>query len=638
MKKIFLPLFAMAVLLLASCTNDPIDITTTPKVRTLTYVINTQPMYDDLGIASEVSSNYLNKGYSIGVYTFVYDSNGDKVGSKSSTISAFTSYTEEFNLEEGSYTFVTYEALVGNGNTPSWNGEDKLATLVFEDNSSSDYHCVSGKVQKEITIKGGNPIESVIPVATRSLLTYNINTQRVYDDFGVATNITNYFLRDKTAAVGLFTYIYNSNGDLVDSVATQQFTLNTASQIRSLERGSYTIVTVETLVDTENNNQSDSWRIIDADKLSTLKISQENPYMGYPDLVGVYTTTTSINGNTTLSAIPKAIGSLIRFHSYNIASSPYLYVGFGTSDILDYYSINPQLSRDAKFVEDLSQSGFFNLRGYLSAEDIKAGYYNIIYIVESNIVPNYAAQDEQKSGTSTWSIWEGDNESLEDGKVYDAGYYYLYSDDTYHYARNYFGNATGLASWKAECDEYVKTLNSNTLFAEPYLEWGGTVAAVKSFMSGYNVGNNGNLVESNGNYILWYYGKYKEDEIDYFFSSSTGGLTNAVLFFDSNKVGEDDLSKAFAEMEYEFVLSGDGYSAYITKDNSSFVVIQLNSQNYWVVNYFSASSSSAPMFTAKKDFPRFAPKQQGVISSKNYEKTSIIEQLRKCENTMKYFK
>ena len=45
MKKIFLPLFAMAVLLLASCTNDPIDITTTPKVRTLTYVINTQPTH-----------------------------------------------------------------------------------------------------------------------------------------------------------------------------------------------------------------------------------------------------------------------------------------------------------------------------------------------------------------------------------------------------------------------------------------------------------------------------------------------------------------------------------------------------------------------------------------------------------------
>lgn len=636
MKKIFFALFAITVLLM-SCSNDDITITTTPKIRTLTYVTNTQSMYDDLGITSEVSANYLSNGYSIGVYTFIYDSSGNKVSSKSSTSSTLGSNTDEFSLEEGSYTVVTYETLVGNGNTPSWSGEDKLTTLAFEDKSSSDYHLISGKVQTVVTINGGNQTASVTPEATRVLLTYNINTQSVYDEFGMAQNITDNYLRDKSAAIGLFTYIYNSNGDLIDSFDVQQFTLNTSSQIRSLAKGNYTIVTVETLVDTENENQSDSWTIIETEKLSTLKISQENPFMGYSDIVGICTTTANVNNNISLSAIPKAIGSIVRFHSYNFANSPYLYVGFGTSDILDYYRLDPQLLRDDRFVEDLSQSDVFNLRAYLSTENISAGYINIIYLVESTIIPNYAAQNDQEAGSSTWSIWEASKEMLEDGKIYDAGLYYLYSEDTSNYTRNYFGDANGLALWKSGCDEYVKSLNNNTLYAEPYTTWGGTVASVKSFMSGYNVGNNGNLVESGDYYVLWYYGKYKEIEIDYYFTSPTSGLTNALVFLDAEKIGEDELAKAFTEMGYIFLESGDGYSAYITKDFNSYVVLQLNSENYWVVNYYSTSASTRSHIT-KKSFPRFAPKHQNVMSTKSYDKSYVVNNLRQCENMMKFFK
>jgi hypothetical protein len=439
------------------------------------------------------------------------------------------------------------------------------------------------------------------------------------------------------AAIGLFTYIYNSNGDLVDSVATQQFTMNTASQIRSLAKGNYTIVTVETLVDTDNNNQSGSWSIKDTENLSTIKISQERHSLSYPDIVGVCTISTSLNGNNSLSATPKAIGSMVRFHAYNIERSPFVNVGLGTSDILDYYSINPQLARNEKFSENLSLSHYFNLRGHLSAEKILEGYYNLLYIVESSIVPQYAAQDENDAGTSSWSTWEADKENLEDGKIYDAGFYYLHTEEPYYYARYYFGNETGLASWKAACDDYINGLGK--LYQEPYLTWGGTVNAVKSFMSGYIVANNGNLIEYNGNYVLCYYGKNKEDEIDYIFKSSTGGLTDAYVFFDSEKVGEDDLSKAFTEMGYEFVLSDENYVAYITKDMKSFVMVYLNSQNEWVVNYFSASSSSATLRQPmKKDFSKFAPKKQhSGLSSKNIGKVSVVNSLRQCENMMKLY-
>lgn len=633
MKKIFLPLFAIAMLLLTSCSNDDISITTTPKIRTLTYVINTQSMYDELGITSELNSNYLNKGYSIGVYTFVYDSNGDKVASKSSTTSSLGTFSEEFNLEEGNYTFVTYEALVGSGNTPSWSGDDRLSTLAFEDKSSSDYHCVSGTVQKLVTIKGEDPTEIVTPETTRVLLTFNINLKNMYDEFGVTDDLTNRILRDKNSSVGIFTYIYNSQGDLVDSVKTQQFSLNNATQIRSIPKGDYTILTIETLVD-PTDNMPTCWRFDDIEKLTTVKMYQvySNPY--WNEVVGEATTNVTLTGNKEISITNKAIGSIVNFLAYNFENTPYAHITFGTTDILDYYSFNPQLPREERFTEDLSESGRFTSRGMSMTPEESTSKYKSVYFLESKIDWDFAVQPDINE--NSWYFWEEGKASLEDGKNYYAGFYYLYEDDEYVYYRTYFGDIEGFNSWKLDADEYVNNL---TLFEQPYITWGGTVSAVKSYMSGYRVGNNGNLVESNGNYILWYYGKYKEAEIDYYFTSSTGGLTDAVLFFDADKVGEDDLSKAFTEMGYEFIISGDGYFAYSTKDSESFVWVQLNSQNYWVVDYFSASSNSAPRRTVKKDFPTFAPRQKGVLKAKNFDKADIVNQLRHCENTMKlYFK
>ena len=617
-----------------SCTDkDDVEIT---KHHTLTYVVNTQNMYDDLGITSETTSNYLSKNYSIGVYTFIYDSDQNLVATQTTKESSFGTSTKSFQLVEGSYTVITYEALVGSGYTPSWSGEDKLSTLTFNDNSSVDYHYILGTVETKVALVGGDKTETVSPAATRVLLTMNINTKSMYDEFDISDDLTNNFLRDSKAPIGLFTYIYNSQGDLVDSVKTQQFSLNNATQSRSIPKGDYTILTIETLVD-PTDNMPTCWRFDDIEKLTTVKMYQVyiNPYCHL--VVGEATTNVTLTGNKEISITNKAIGSIVNFLAYNFENTSYAHITFGTTDRLDYYSFNPQLPRDERFTENLSESGHFTSRGLSMTPEESTSKYKSVYFLESKIDWDFAVQPDINE--NSWDFWEKGKASLEDGKNYYAGFYYLYDDEQYVYYRTYFGDIEGFNSWKLYADEYVNKLNSNTLYEEPYTTWGGTVSSVKSYMSSYRVGNNGNLVESDGNYVLWYYGKYKEEEIDYYFTSSTGGLTDAVLFFDADKVGEDDLSKAFTEMGYEFILSGDGYSAYSTKDSKSFVMVQLNSQNYWIVDYFSASSNSAPRRTVKKDFPTFAPKQQRVASSKNFEKTDIINQLRHCENTMKlYFK
>ena len=635
MKKFAYIALAFVLGVITSCTDkEEVEIT---RHHTLSYVVNTQSLYDELGITSEVVTNYLSKNYNVGVYTFVYDSDDNLVEKISFKESSLGTVPKTFKYKEGMYTIVTYETLVGNGYTPSWSGEEKLSTLVFEDNSSKDYHYTLGAVETKVALTGGDKTETVSPIATRHLLTLNINLQSMYDDFGITDQLTDKYLRGKDAPVGLFVYIYNSQGDMVDQFTTQQYSLNNVSLTRSLAKGDYTILSIETLVEPSNNLPL-FWKFDDTMNLTSIKMKQIYSNPSKYNVIGTATTNTSLMGNKEISVTNKAIGSIVNFFAFNFENTSYAQIAFGTTDILDYYSFNPQLSRDDKFTEELSDPNFFTTRGTEMTPEESFTHYTSIYFLESKINWDFAVQYDPNG---KWDFWKEGKANLEDGKNYYAGFYYLYNDDQTSHFSTYFGDVEDFISWKTKWDEYVENLNSTTLFEQPYTTWGGTVNAVKSYMSGYNIGNNGNLIENDGNYVLWYYGKNKEKEIDYYFTSSTGGLTDALVFFDSEEIGEDDLSKAFTEMGYTFVVSGDNYDAYITKDMKSYVMVFLNNQNYWVVRYFSASSSSsAPRRTMKKDFSTFAPKKQHcAISSKNIGKTSVVNSLRQCENTMKlYFK
>ena len=146
-------------------------------------------------------------------------------------------------------------------------------------------------------------------------------------------------------------------------------------------------------------------------------------------------------------------------------------------------------------------------------------------------------------------------------------------------------------------------------------------------MSSYNLG--GTNTNDDGSYVLWYYGKNREDEIDYYFESATGGLFLTYVFLNSEDVGEDELSSAFNEMGYTFVGSGDGYSTY-KKSSDVYIEVGLNSQNYWYVAYYNPA-----MFASQ-----YAPAQSvRAMASKrevknSYDRGSMMNRLRSCEKAI----
>lgn len=633
MKKIFLAIFALLTLVVISCDNDPIDITTTPKIRTLTYVINTQSMYDELGITSEITSNYLSKDYTVGVYTFVYDSDENLVTTQSSKESSLGTVTETFQIEEGTYSVVTYVTLVGSGNTPSWTGEDKKSTLTFNDNSSSDFHYILGTIEESIALIGGNTTMTVSPAATRHLLTLNIGTQSMYDTFGVRSSYENVLSNKYNYYVGVTSLIYDKSGQFVDSASTYVKTFQSIQQKFSLRKGNYTILTVETLVDGDNNYTS-SWKIDNIQDLSSVVLCTESNVLYWVEIVGTSNCTVSIdNSNHSQDITPTAIGSLIQATAANFDKSDFNFVGFSTKNLPNGYMLSPNAAEKYRYSEYLDPNTYY-YRGYFYHEDESFESVETVtfYIFES--------------GRINWGFGPSTVDSeghIADFYIYPWDAYYTFQDGQFYYAYiRYRGDEKGCDANLGTYDE-IKTwvenlepiVNTDALYAEPYTTWGGSVASVKSYMSAYRIMSD--LEKSDDDYVITYYGKYKEDQIRYWFTSQTGGLTNAVVFFDSEKVGEDEILKAFSDMGYELFWSFDSFSWYKTPDGNSDVLFGLNSNNYWYLNYSSASSSLAPKRALKKNLPVFAPKKQSLVKPKIYDKVNIAKQLRQCENMMKLY-
>lgn len=477
-------------------------------------------------------------------------------------------------------------------------------------------------------------IEKLLP---KHAVTYNVSTQRMYDTFGQTSYVRENYLREDTLCIGITTFVYDSKGNYVDSKLTTIKNFNSTPQtFDNLLEGQYTFVTIETMVNPINNNKSSCWRFDDIESLTTLKITQTRK-PSRVNILGVCYETVSVTNDVSVNVTPEAIGSFINFHCYNWENSKYLNLGFATQDILKYYSLDPKLSRKDRFNRDLTASNYFNVRGTLRKESAGQGYYLPIYILESDIDWSNAGQKESNINTSTWTPWATYSATLEDGKVYENGFYFLYSENDNSYADSYFGDEQGLNSWKKVWDDVLKSLTA--VFMEPYTTWGGSVASVKTYMSSYNLGG-ANTNDDDGSYVLWYYGKNREDEIDYYFDSPTGGLFLAYVFLNSEEVGEDELSSTFNEMGYTYVGSGDGFTTY-KKSSDVYVEVGLNSHNFWYVAYYNPAMFARQYSSLRK--PRdFALKHD--ISKKTskriYDRSYMLNKLQKCEKaiSVKYSK
>lgn len=417
---------------------------------------------------------------------------------------------------------------------------------------------------------------SVSTVVKKYNLTLNIRTQGLYDEFNITPGMAN-LIRGNYSSLGVTSFIYNEAGDFVDKKESTQKTLNVITQdFGELEEGKYTVVTIQTLVKDQTGKPSNI-TYENPQKLSTLQIKQNANILYDGNVVGVCTTEIHLNNAENITVTPKAIGSLLTIFFGNFDKTDYASVGFGTDDILDYYKLDPALSRDDKFYLNLTEKGSFRAR--LITDDLSEDrIMKTVYLIESSITFRYGIQKSQHVGTNTW-ILIGDRKisKLEDGKHYYGAFIYKgdenfmsmpYLTESYDECFNWFNK-------NASYDNTPSDDPNTSVIPNICTDWKGTVSSVQTFMNDYEMilGEKGKAaLLDDGTYAIAYKGKEKEKMIAYTFESKKKGMYRADVFYESANVKFNDLKNAL-DTDYKYVDKNESFYMYLSADEKTVVAL-----------------------------------------------------------------
>lgn len=430
-----------------------------------------------------------------------------------------------------------------------------------------------------------------IVVEQNTILEYNINVSNMYNTFDMVDDMTN-ALRDKKQCVTVTTLVYDKNGLLVDEKISTEFALNNLKETFNLDHGSYTIISVQSVGNPSKGGDFIKWELIDKEKLATVSIKHKSIITYYTNAIGVCTTNLTVDKSTSVTVSPEAIGSLVHVYYCNFDKSDCVNLGFYTRDVTEKYSLNPSLSRDERFVVDLSAKNVMNIRDKRENQNLDIDHCTL-YMLENNIEYCVCDQTAEEAGTSTWLNWPSNEATanLEDGKTYYTAAYFKNKDVAF---KTFWGSSfSEFHTWYNQCITSSDTENDNKLIPDTYQSWGGSVASVQTFMKGYEMimGSDGYAAPSTNNaYELQYRGKGKEALISYSFASATTGLTEVDILYNSSEVATVTL-KDILDSNYLFLVESEGIYMYATSDYETCVLL-FTLGNYLYVGYVDASMIS----------------------------------------------
>ena len=425
---------------------------------------------------------------------------------------------------------------------------------------------------------------------------YNVSTRGMYETFGIVDDIIETFLQDKTACVGVTTFVYDTEGNLVDRHFSTAFALGVINQSFNLKQGEYTIITVQSLMDPDNNNNFlyETWEYQGVDNIRTLQIAQLSNKLTRGNALGVVTSQgVKVNSDLDLNVSPLAIGSLVYSKFYNFTETTHEYLGFSTNNVIDAYKLDPSLSREDRFYyEEYVASDYTVVRSQI--EPFKTpDIYLITYVLEPSIDWKLNFVKAEDAGTGTWTYYYVNTGTarLEDGKSYYTGLYFTGYDTA---SKSFFGDdKQELERWRQETEDSQQPTVPTLTVQEPYRVWGSSVSSVQSHMNDFEMfyGEPGKAIaEDNGTYGIAYYGNGgAEEEIQYYFTSPTTGLMEADAFYKNSSVKMDDLLSYVQDADYVFLLEESGTYLYATPDMSTYVMLS-SITDYHILSFVDANS------------------------------------------------
>lgn len=435
-----------------------------------------------------------------------------------------------------------------------------------------------------------------IEISSMGKVEVTVPTTHLYDNFSISS-YQNFLGNNDSYHIEVRLFIYDQEGNLVkeESQTSQTFT-DLKFPINNLKEGNYKVVALQTMVDANDQLEADDlsefWTLVNKTKLPDFRVDTKSHQIYWWGVLGMGTGSLAVKvGESKLNLNIQPVGSLLDFNYENMVSTSYVESAFFFHKAPDGVNVNSMFSGgDKLYYQNYNGSNtwspvsaFYESTG-LGAEGGKTMF--LIGCGQIRVCFGVANATQYSNGKFSSYPTGGVNYTFEWGKRYQAFTAYNSTTENFDY---FLGTADEFTPW------YQKYKNSIvTYFAQPTTNWGTTVSNVKSFMNGYTLGNEkGQIIErEEGKYVLWYKGKYKEDETDYYFSSSTGGLYRAYVFVKKDVISEEDMASYIKSLGYTYVGKTSDNNAYVFKsvDEKTAVHFGLNNEGYWYVCFFDVNN------------------------------------------------
>lgn len=440
-----------------------------------------------------------------------------------------------------------------------------------------------------------------IEISPTGKVEVTVPTTHLYDNFSISS-YQNFLGNNDSYHIEVRLFIYDQEGNLVkeESQTSRTFT-DFKFPINNLKEGNYKVVALQTMVDANDQLEADDlsefWTLVNKTKLSDFRVDTKSHQIYWYGALGMGWGSLAVkNTESKLTLNIQPVGSLLDFNYENMASTSYVESAFFFHKAPDGVNVNSMFSGgDELYYQNYNGSNTWSpVSAFYESTGLGAEGGKTMFLIGcGQIRVCFGVADATQYSNSKFSSYPsgGMNFEFEWGKRYQA--FTAYNSTTRNF--DYFlGTADDFTPW------YQQYKNSRvTYFAQPTTNWGTTVSNVKSFMSGYTIA--GEKVTDKGRYLLWYKGKYKEDETDYYFSSSTGGLYRAYVFVNKDVISEEDMASYIKSLGYTYVGKTSDNNAYVFKsvDEKTAVQFGLNNEGDWYVCFFDVNNSlNAPASNA----------------------------------------
>lgn len=437
-------------------------------------------------------------------------------------------------------------------------------------------------------------------------LTYNISTQGVYDEFGITNSLKEKFLSDNVT-IGVYTYIYDQNENLIASDSTYSKTFGQVSQSFDLKEGTYTTVTLEMMVDENLGNSSESWVIVGQDKLSTIEVCQRVDQAYWYSAIGAYTNTVEVtkNGNN-INITPKAVGSIIntRVLRFNKTNN-YNTILFTTKDQPSGRYFSPKRLDDDRFhYTQYTGQNKWCVREFLYSKTGMKEFEGFdLYLIEEGNVhfsmePTLSTEENGIIYFGNWTQgYPSDNSfyNFKDGKKYYAGIAYTGGKDGNNCTAQIFDNQNDYNNWIENLEPiYIPD-------ATPYLKWGANASTIENYM--LNCGmlfNEDGINTEQGLYWSSYDNPNKTLYYEYRFNTDKTNLQSVLMSYSSEAYSMEDVLKTLRTKYTDYGYDED-LDGYLLGANETTLLVFKNDSGFGVLYVPNTSSNARKMTRSIKN-------------------------------------